>query len=51
MKIGEIVEVLISIKDKQRPLSYEEQALIEACNLLDKLPRLQEAADYQPEQD
>ena len=48
MKIGEIVETLISIKDTQEALSREEQALIEACNLLDKLPRTAEATEYEP---
>lgn len=43
MKIGEIVETLITIKDAQKPLSREEQALIEACNLLARLPRIEEA--------
>ncbi len=49
MKIGEIVETLIGIKDQQEILSREEQALIEACNLLDKLPRTAEATTYEPE--
>lgn len=43
MIIGEIVEILISIKDSQKAQSREEQALIEACNLLSRLPRLEEA--------
>lgn len=43
MKIGEIVEILISIKDRQRILSREEAAIIEACNLLSRLPRSEEA--------
>ena len=43
MKIGEIVEILIDIKDSQTVLSREEKALIEACNLLARLPRLEEA--------
>lgn len=48
MKIGEIVEILIGIKDTQEVFSREEQALIQACNLLDKLPRTAEATDYEP---
>lgn len=49
MKIGEIVELLIGIKDNQQVMSREEEALIEACNLLARLPRLQEAKTYSPE--
>jgi len=49
MIIGEVVEILIRIKDQQKVLSREEQALIEACNLLDKLPRMAEATTYEPE--
>ena len=48
MKIGEIVEILIDIKKNQRVLSREEEAIIEACNLLDRLPRLAEATTYEP---
>lgn len=43
MNIGEIVETLITIKNAQQPLTREEQALIEACNLLARLPRMEEA--------
>ena len=49
MKIGEIVETLIRIKTRQQILSYEEEAIIEACNLLDRLPRTAEAENYKPE--
>ena len=49
MIIGELVEILINIKDSQDVLSREEEALIEACNLLSRLPRLAEASSYQPE--
>ena len=48
MKIGEVVEILIDIKDRQRVLSREEEAIIEACNILEKLPRLEEATNYDP---
>ncbi len=48
MKIGEIVEILITLKDEQPPMSHREEALIEACNLLDKLPRMAEATEYEP---
>lgn len=50
MKIGEIVENLIYIKDHTALYGQEYEAVIEACNLLDKLPRLQKAAEYEPEQ-
>lgn len=46
MVIGEIVEILIQLKDRQEALSREEQALIQACNLLDQLPRMAEATEY-----
>ncbi|MFV0241454.1 MAG: hypothetical protein ACK5H4_15625 [Lacrimispora sphenoides] len=49
MIIGEIVERLIGIKDEHNDLfSGEYQAIIEACNLLAKLPRLEEATSYEP---
>lgn len=48
MKIGEIVEVLIGLRGNSPMLSEEEIALAEACNLLDKLPRMEEASTYEP---
>lgn len=49
MIIGEIVERLIGIKDSnEQLLSYEYEAILEACNLLDKLPRMEEATTYAP---
>lgn len=51
MKIGEIVERLIGIKDSHDLLSFEYEAVLEACNLLDKLPRLEEASTYAPIKD
>lgn len=48
MKIGEIVEILIRVKDDYGHLDYRRQAVEEACNLLDKLPRMEEAKDYEP---
>lgn len=48
MIIGEIVERLIGLKDGHSDLlSSEYEAILEACNLLDKLPRLEEAAAYE----
>ena len=46
MYIGQIVEHLIDIKNEQEPLSQDEEALIEACNLLDKLPRMADGIEY-----
>jgi hypothetical protein len=46
MYIGQIVEQLIDIKNEQEPLSQDEEALIEACNLLDKLPRTADGVEY-----
>lgn len=52
MIIGEIVERLISLKDSHDDLlSTEYEAIVEACNLLDKLPRMKEATDYEPVKD
>ena len=48
MKIGEIVEILIRIKDNYGYSDYRREALEETCNLLDKLPRMEEAKDYEP---
>lgn len=48
MKIGEIVEILIRVKDDYGHFDYRKQAIEEACNLLDKLPRMEEARDYEP---
>ena len=48
MKIGEIVEILIRVKDDYGHLDYRRQAVEEACNLLDKLPRMEEAKEYEP---
>lgn len=52
MFIGKIVERLIGIKDSHEDLlSFEYEAILEACNLLDKLPRLEEATAYEPIKD
>lgn len=49
MKIGEIVEILIRIKDDYRFGDYRREALEDACNVLDRLPREQEAYAYEAE--
>ena len=48
MIIGEVVEVLIGMRKNCEIMSREEEALIQACNVLDKLPRLEEATTYEP---
>lgn len=48
MIIGELVERLIGIKDSHDLWSHEQDAIEQACNLLDKLPRLEEATEYAP---
>lgn len=48
MKIGEIVEVLIGEKDNYSFGDRRKKAIEEACNLLDKLPRREEATTYEP---
>lgn len=47
MKIGEIVEALIQIKDDYGFGDYRRDAVEEVCNLLDKLPRHEEACTYE----
>lgn len=49
MKIDEIIENIKQIRAKKDINFYtdqENEALIEACNLLDKLPRMAEATEY-----
>ncbi len=48
MKIGEIVETLIEIKGDYSFGDYRKDAVEEACNLLDRLPRMEEASTYEP---
>ena len=48
MKIGEVVEILIRVKDDYGYFDYRRKAVAEACNLLDKLPRMEEAREYEP---
>lgn len=48
MKIGEIVEILIRIKDNYGFGDCRKEAIEEACNLLDKLPQMEEADEYEP---
>lgn len=48
MKIGEIVEVLICVKDAYQHGDYEKEAVEQACNLLDRLPSQEEATTYNP---
>lgn len=45
---GEVVEILIRVKDDYGYFDYRRQAVEEACNLLDKLPRMEEAREYEP---
>ena len=52
MKIGELTERLINLKDGHDDLlASEYEAIIEACNLLDRLPRMEEARTYEPVKD
>ncbi len=46
MKIGEIVEMLISVKDDYSFGDYRKEAIEEACNLLDRLPAEEEALGF-----
>lgn len=48
MRIGEVVELLIGIKDDCELYPMQYQAIIEACNLLDRFPRMEEATTHEP---
>lgn len=48
MRIGEIMEILIRIKDDYSYGDYRKEAVEETCNLLSKLPRMEEATEYEP---
>lgn len=43
MKIGELVEILIGIRDNAALTDAENEAICAACNILDKLPRMGDA--------
>lgn len=51
MFIGEVIEMLISLMEQVPLMSREEKAINEACNFLDKLPRLERATTYEPFKD
>lgn len=48
MKIGEIVEILVRVKDNYGFGDYRKEAIEEACDLLDRLPAQEEATIYEP---
>lgn len=48
MKIGEITEILIRTKDDYSYEDYRRQAIEETCNLLGRMPRMEEATTYEP---
>lgn len=45
MIVGEVVEILIVMRDRTRLSQREDDAVCDACNILDKLPRLMEVED------
>ena len=45
MKLGEIVEALIRVRDQNRLTREQDDAVCAACNLLDKLPNMTEEED------
>lgn len=45
MKLGEIVETLIVVRDRNRLTRAEDEAVCAACNILDRLPNMMEAED------
>lgn len=42
MKLGEIVEALILVRDHNRLSQIEDEAVCAACNILDRLPNMLE---------
>lgn len=48
MKVGEVVEILIRVKDDYGYGDFRREAVEQACNMLDKLPRMEEATEYEP---
>lgn len=46
MKIGELTEYLIYIKSKYNINFPDDNAINDACNILDRLPKRQEVADW-----
>lgn len=46
MKIGEVTEYLIYIKSKYNINFPDDNAINDACNILTRLPRQQEVADW-----
>lgn len=46
MSIGEVVEYLIYIKSKYNVRFPDDNAINDACNILTRLPRQQEVADW-----
>lgn len=56
MKIGEVVEELIYLRDKFGRYNGEltrqqDDAICQACNILAKLPNMEEAIGYEPLKD
>lgn len=47
MRIGEIVEILIQIRDDCFLSSNEDEAVCAACNILSKLPRTEDELEVQ----
>ena len=48
MKIGEVVEILSREKDNYSFGDYRYEAIMNACRILEKLPRSEEADTYEP---
>lgn len=45
MKLGEIVEALIRVRDQNRLTREQDDAVCAACNILDKFPNMTEEED------
>lgn len=45
MKLGEIVEALIRVRDQNRLTREQDDAVCAACNIFDKFPNMTEEED------
>lgn len=45
MTIGELVEILICLRDRYELQWNEDEAVCNACNILDQLPRMMDVCD------
>lgn len=49
MTIGELVEILICLRDRYELREREDEAVCNACNILDQFPRMMDACETSQE--